>query len=148
MQTSLFYIFARKRSHRNFILHTQPRIKVFEEDVDLEINWAKDVEEAAGRNREGTKASKSLPKHQEQEQGKEETTTEETRAELSEETEQKSPQEEGEARPEQQQQQQPQVESFAAAVLSAPEAEGGSRFYIKRKIIVGNVSKFVPPGRT
>lgn len=147
MQTSLFYIFARKRSHRNFILHTQPRIKVFEEDVDLEMNWAKDVEEAAGRNREGTKASKSLPKQQEQEQGKEETTTEETRAELSEETEQKSPQEEGEARPEQQQQQ-PQVESFAAAVLSAPEAEGGSRFYIKRKIIVGNVSKFVPPGRT
>lgn len=36
------------------------------------------------------------------------------------------------------------VESIAAA-LSVPEI--GSRFYIKRRIIVGNVSKFISPGK-
>ncbi|KAI9489881.1 hypothetical protein BDB00DRAFT_931609 [Zychaea mexicana] len=54
---------------------------------------------------------------------------------------------------EEQQQQQPQpMESFAAAMSSssAPStptggAETGSRFYIKRQVVVGNVSKFILP---
>ncbi|KAI8380375.1 yeats family-domain-containing protein [Blakeslea trispora] len=41
----------------------------------------------------------------------------------------------------------PKVESLAAAVSSADTAEVGSRFYIKRRIIVGNVSKFIIPER-
>lgn len=41
----------------------------------------------------------------------------------------------------------PKVESLAAAVSSADTAEVGSRFYIKRRIIVGNVSKFIIPGK-
>jgi uncharacterized membrane protein len=36
----------------------------------------------------------------------------------------------------------PTVESFAAAMSS----DIGSRFYIKRRIIVGNVSKYISPG--
>lgn len=38
----------------------------------------------------------------------------------------------------------PKVESFAAVMH--PTADAGSRFYIKRRIIVGNVSKFMNPG--
>lgn len=46
----------------------------------------------------------------------------------------------------------PKVESLAAAVSSIPSssrptAEIGSRFYIKRRIVVGNVSKFIAPGK-
>ncbi|CAO3675469.1 unnamed protein product [Rhizopus stolonifer] len=46
----------------------------------------------------------------------------------------------------------PKVESLAAAVSSIPSssrptAEIGSRFYIKRRIVVGNVSKFIAPER-
>ncbi|KAG0799353.1 hypothetical protein G6F57_004864 [Rhizopus arrhizus] len=49
----------------------------------------------------------------------------------------------------------PKVESLAAAVSSIPSsssntpttADIGSRFYIKRRIIVGNVSKFIAPER-
>lgn len=49
----------------------------------------------------------------------------------------------------------PKVESLAAAVSSIPSsssntpttADIGSRFYIKRRIIVGNVSKFIAPGK-
>jgi hypothetical protein len=40
----------------------------------------------------------------------------------------------------------PKVESFAAAMISANTADVGSRFYIKRRIIVGNVSKYMAPG--
>lgn len=39
----------------------------------------------------------------------------------------------------------PKVESFAAAVAPST-ADVGSRFYIKRRIIVGNVSKYMAPG--
>lgn len=41
----------------------------------------------------------------------------------------------------------PKVESLAAAMVSANTADVGSRFYIKRRIIVGNVSKFMAPER-
>ncbi|KAG2200471.1 hypothetical protein INT47_011451 [Mucor saturninus] len=40
----------------------------------------------------------------------------------------------------------PKVESFAAAVTPST-ADVGSRFYIKRRIIVGNVSKYMAPER-
>lgn len=43
---------------------------------------------------------------------------------------------------------QQQLESFAAAVASPSVDDAGSRFYIKREIIVGNVSKFILPGKT
>lgn len=39
----------------------------------------------------------------------------------------------------------PKVESFAAAMNTTTDI--GSRFYIKRRIIVGNVSKFMIPGK-
>ena len=40
------------------------------------------------------------------------------------------------------------MESFAAAVVPTTAIDDiGSRFYIKRQIIVGNVSKFIPPGK-
>lgn len=39
----------------------------------------------------------------------------------------------------------PKVESVAAVMH--PTADVGSRFYIKRRIIVGNVSKFLNPGK-
>lgn len=41
----------------------------------------------------------------------------------------------------------PKVESFAAAMSSVNSADIGSRFYIKRRIIVGNVSKYMAPGK-
>lgn len=111
------------------------------------MNWAKDVEEAAaGSSRNRTKASKSLPEQQQGgEKGKED---EEAQTETSEKSEQQKQQTQDQNEAvEKRDEQSPQVESFAAAVLPATEAEGGSRFYIKRKIIVGNVSKFVPPGK-
>ncbi|KAI8355110.1 hypothetical protein EDC96DRAFT_516363 [Choanephora cucurbitarum] len=48
---------------------------------------------------------------------------------------------------EKQVEEQPKVESLAAAVSSADTGDIGSRFYIKRHIIVGNVSKFIIPER-
>lgn len=39
----------------------------------------------------------------------------------------------------------PKVESFAAAMTTS--ADIGSRFYIKRRIIIGNVSKYMAPGK-
>ncbi|GAA5800060.1 hypothetical protein HPULCUR_005482 [Helicostylum pulchrum] len=41
----------------------------------------------------------------------------------------------------------PKIESFAAAMSSTNSADVGSRFYIKRRIIVGNVSKYIAPGK-
>ncbi|GAA5816070.1 hypothetical protein MFLAVUS_009592 [Mucor flavus] len=41
----------------------------------------------------------------------------------------------------------PKIESFAAAMSPANAADVGSRFYIKRRIIVGNVSKYIAPDR-
>lgn len=38
------------------------------------------------------------------------------------------------------------IESFAAAMSSGNTADIGSRFYIKRRILVGNVSKYIAPG--
>lgn len=39
------------------------------------------------------------------------------------------------------------IESFAAAMSSGTPSDIGSRFYIKRRILVGNVSKFIAPGK-
>ncbi|CAO0796640.1 unnamed protein product [Mucor circinelloides] len=39
------------------------------------------------------------------------------------------------------------IESFAAAMSSGTPSDIGSRFYIKRRILVGNVSKFIAPER-
>lgn len=41
----------------------------------------------------------------------------------------------------------PKIESFAAAMSSTNASDVGSRFYIKRRIIVGNVSKYIAPGK-
>lgn len=41
----------------------------------------------------------------------------------------------------------PKIESFAAAMSSTNTADVGSRFYIKRRIIIGNVSKYIAPGK-
>lgn len=41
----------------------------------------------------------------------------------------------------------PKIESFAAAMSSGTTSDIGSRFYIKRRILVGNVSKFIAPGK-
>ncbi|CEP11888.1 hypothetical protein [Parasitella parasitica] len=39
------------------------------------------------------------------------------------------------------------IESFAAAMSSVNAGDIGSRFYIKQRILVGNVSKYIPPER-
>ncbi|KAI7901072.1 uncharacterized protein BX663DRAFT_562767 [Cokeromyces recurvatus] len=41
----------------------------------------------------------------------------------------------------------PKIESLAAAMSSISTADIGSRFYIKRRILVGNVSKYLAPER-
>ncbi|CDH50369.1 yeats domain-containing protein 2 [Lichtheimia corymbifera JMRC:FSU:9682] len=121
----------------------RPTIKVFEEDVDLESERVAQ-EQQQHIEREGKRpmqSSKSIPETTEstppQPQPPLETTATVTTTSSS---ENEQPSEQDQKPPEQ------PMESFAAAVVPTTAIDDvGSRFYIKRQIIVGNVSKFIPP---
>lgn len=84
-------------------------------------------------------AESTPPPQQQQQQPLETTATNTTATSLS---ENEQPSEQDQKPPEQ------PMESFAAAVVPTTAIDDiGSRFYIKRQIIVGNVSKFIPPGK-
>ncbi|KAI8137701.1 yeats family-domain-containing protein [Fennellomyces sp. T-0311] len=99
----------------------RPTIKVFEEDVDLETDKVPQSDDATPTPPppHPIQASKSLPETAPAEVPPTPTRTEEPKP----------------------------MESFAAAMSSAstPTSDSGSRFYIKKQVVVGNVSKFILP---
>ncbi|KAI8374353.1 uncharacterized protein BYT42DRAFT_401271 [Radiomyces spectabilis] len=154
----------------------RPTIKVFEEDVDLELDQDKqgkkatttsaivtvpdipttpDAKESAESRTdigdlapEPRSPASPAPRHKEAFKSLPDKTTqqpskgEETASSMDEKHgDKEQTAEPGDAKA-QSDQNQP-VESFAAALSSTDDA--GSRFYIKRRIIVGNVSKFIAP---
>ncbi|KAG0168179.1 YEATS domain-containing protein 2 [Apophysomyces sp. BC1034] len=121
----------------------RPTIKVFEEDVDLELDQSgayESTEQISDRPSEG---SKSLP---EVNGSAQKTTTAEEEGDNDEKQNEETTHQGENAQPKDEDDnanRAPAVESFAAALSSTEE--GGSRFYIKKRVVVGNVSKYIIP---
>ncbi|KAF7731196.1 YEATS domain-containing protein 2 [Apophysomyces ossiformis] len=122
----------------------RPTIKVFEEDVDLELDQTSRHTMTVHTPDRPSEGSKSLPESS--------ISTPATTVADEEDEGHEKQQEEQAARPtgnvqskteQNQTTEAPAIESFAAALSTAEE--GGSRFYIKKRVIVGNVSKYIAP---